>query len=264
MAEGLDFNERAAERLERVYSGADIVAQRADTLRRLALRPGERVLDIGSGPGFLAEAMAGVVGSGGRVRGIDISETLLARASARATVPWLSYGRGDAQALDEADGAYDVVVSTQVAEYLPDIDAFCGELARVLAPGGRGLVIATDWDAVIWHSDHPARMARALKLWEGHCADPRLPRHLAPRLSAAGLAVAGVSAFPLLNLRFEEGAYSQGMAGFIAGYLRREGSMRTAEIEAWAAELAALDAAGRYFFASQRFVFEVTKPAQPM
>ncbi|MEL7174177.1 MAG: methyltransferase domain-containing protein, partial [Pseudomonadota bacterium] len=142
----MDYDEAAAERLETVYRGTDMAAQRRFTLAQLALSPGERVIDIGSGPGFLAAEMAEAVGPAGAVLGVDISEALLARARARNAHAWLSYAWGDATALPTPDAAFDVAVSVQVAEYVADTEGFCAELARVLRPGGRGLVVATDWD----------------------------------------------------------------------------------------------------------------------
>ena len=79
----------AAERLEAVYLGPDVVAQREDTLKRLAVESGERILDIGSGPGFLAEALADRTGPDGEVIGVDISEQMITRASTRNTRSWL-------------------------------------------------------------------------------------------------------------------------------------------------------------------------------
>ena len=66
-----NFGEEAAKRVEAVYQVPDVVAQRAEVLCILALQPGERVLDIGSGPGLLAGEMGGVVGASGEVHGID-------------------------------------------------------------------------------------------------------------------------------------------------------------------------------------------------
>jgi ubiquinone/menaquinone biosynthesis C-methylase UbiE len=74
---GLEFTKDAARRLESQYLTRDMVAQRAETIRWLALSRGERVLDVGCGPGFLCESMAEIVGSDGAVVGIDISNDLI-------------------------------------------------------------------------------------------------------------------------------------------------------------------------------------------
>jgi cyclopropane fatty-acyl-phospholipid synthase-like methyltransferase len=53
---GLEFTDEAARQLEKAYLTRDVIAQRSETIRYLNLSPGERVLDIGCGPGFLCEA----------------------------------------------------------------------------------------------------------------------------------------------------------------------------------------------------------------
>src|SRR6476660_9330548 len=75
---GLTFTEDAARHLARVYLTPDVVAQRAETMKQLALSPGERVLDIGCGPGFLCASIAAAVGSAGAVSGLDIASDLIA------------------------------------------------------------------------------------------------------------------------------------------------------------------------------------------
>lgn len=257
---GMTYDDAAAERLEAVYRCADMVAQRQETLRRLALRPGERVLDIGSGPGFLCQEMADIVGPSGAVRGVDISGDMVRRAVARNDRDWLSYVEGDAQGLPCRDGAFDAVVSTQVAEYVHDIARFCAEARRVLRPGGRGLIIATDWETVAWHSDVTARMRRVLDAFRPHCADPVLPRTLVPHLRQAGLKVTDVAVFMIVNTQWDEKSYSRYAAPFIAAYVRSQGSLPDAELEAWEAELEALGRDGRYWFTSCRVIFEVARP----
>lgn len=256
----LAFEDTAALRLEALYSGHDIAAQRAEILRRLALQPGERVVDIGCGPGFLSAAMAEAVGHAGRVRGIDISADLIARARARNDRPWLSYDTGDATAMEEPDAAFDVAVAVQVAEYLDDVDAFAAELFRVLRPGGRALVVATDWDALVWHADDVARMDRVLDAFHPHCADSRLPRTLPARLRAAGLQAGPAAGFPIVNTALEEGAYSTLLIPIIADYITARGSLPAAELSAWTDDLAALDREGRYFFLTTRVIFPLFRP----
>ena len=256
----MEFDNETAERLEAMYLGHDVIAQRKDTLERLALKSGQNVLDIGSGPGFLCQEMAEIVGSSGRVRGIDISPVMVDRARERNSLDWLSYSQADATALPEPDQAYDVVVSTQVAEYVPDISGFCNEAFRILKPAGRGIIMATDWDTVAWHSDDPARMNRILEAFRPHCANSRLPRTLGMHLSQAGFTVTGISAFPIINDTWEPGCYSRQTTPFIAEYVRGQNNIKETEILAWENELPELSSQGRYFFLSSRIQFEITRP----
>ena len=212
---GLEFTGEAARQLERVYLERDVVAQRSETIKQLALSHGERVLDIGCGPGFLCETMAEIVGRDGSVIGIDISSDLVALCKRRSPPKWLSYEVGDATQLAQPDASFDVVVCTQVAEYIPNVNRALSEAFRVVKRGGRALFVATDWATVVWYSETPDRMALALKSWEAHCAHPDLPRSLANRLVSAGFRFDGASVFPILNLEWDDAAYSKGLAGFI-------------------------------------------------
>ena len=256
----MEYDEAAAQRLEAVYLGPDIVAQREDTLRRLNLQKGEHVLDIGSGPGFLATDLADLAGPEGRVVGIDISQQMVDRASARNQRAWLTYECADATSLPCDDSSFDVVVSTQVAEYVADIDGFSSEVFRVLKPGGRALILATDWDAVCWHSENPVRMQRVLDAFAPHCADSKLPRTLATRLRKAGLLIEDVSYFPIINVDRYEGCYEQGIVPFIVAYISGQKSLDEAELHAWADEQVDLNARGAHFFFTGRFSFLAAKP----
>jgi ubiquinone/menaquinone biosynthesis C-methylase UbiE len=255
----LRFDEHAAARLERTYMSPDIVRQREVTLIQLQLKPGESVIDIGSGPGFLCESMATQVGPSGRVHGIDISEHLVQGAQRRNSKAHLTYKVGNATALDAQDGVFDVAVSTQVFEYVADCDRAIAEMHRVLKPGGRGIVVATDWDGVVWRSSDRARMRTMLDVWEAHCADPRLPRSLGPRLRAAGLEVSEVAGHPIINTRLGEETYSQGIMQLIGAFVRRQKSPIAMQVDDWLADLAALDVRGEYFFSLTRFMFLVRK-----
>jgi ubiquinone/menaquinone biosynthesis C-methylase UbiE len=134
---GLTFTDEAARHLEKTYRTKDIVAQRRETIRHLNLSTDEKVLDIGCGPGFLCEEMSEIVGRHGAVVGIDISPDLVELCARREHPPWLSYEVGDATKLLQPDASFDVVVCTQVAEYVADVDVVLSEAFRVLKPDGR-------------------------------------------------------------------------------------------------------------------------------
>jgi len=257
----LTFAKETAKRLEALYMTSDVVAQRSETIRKLGLAEGTSVIDLGSGPGFLCESMADIVGPSGRVLGIDISADLIELSAHRNHRRWLTYRVGDATDIDESDASFDVATCTQVAEYIPEVDKAISEAFRILKPGGRAFFIATDWDGVIWHSDFRARMAAVMRSWEAHCAHPRLPRAMARRLSDVGFVLDEATVFPILNLRWGDDTYSKGLARFIGEFVAKRGDIDDDELAGWADELPRLSDQGRYFFSSSRFIFNASKPS---
>ena len=253
----LHWDEKAARRLEATYMTPDIVRQREVTLTLLDLKPGAAVIDIGSGPGFLSESIAATVGPTGRVVGIDISDSLLAAAQRRNKSAHLTYQRGDATRLEFPDASFDIAVSTQVLEYVADCDRALYEMHRVLKAGGRALVVATDWDSVVWHSSDRDRMTAMLRVWEAHCADPRLPRTLGPRLRAAGFKVDLVRGHPIINTRLGADIYSQSVMQMMANFVRKQDGV--VDVDGWHSDLHGLNDDNRYFFALTRFMFLATK-----
>jgi ubiquinone/menaquinone biosynthesis C-methylase UbiE len=81
-----------------------------------------------------------MVGSAGRVTGIDMTVEMLAKARAGAAemgAANVEFVEGEAESLPFADGSFDVVVSNGVIDLIPDKDAVFAEIFRVLSPGGR-------------------------------------------------------------------------------------------------------------------------------
>jgi ubiquinone/menaquinone biosynthesis C-methylase UbiE len=187
MARLMRFDDETSRRLDVLYSGADAQRRRREVLRMLAPVPGERILDVGCGPGFLTAELAVAVRPGGQVHAIDPSESMLALAKARcAADPHVTLAPGDAARLELPDDDLDAAASVQVHEYVRDIEGGLRELFRVLRPGGRLLLVATDWDSIVWGSADPGRMARILDAFEEHLSHAHLPIRLAPLLRDAG------------------------------------------------------------------------------
>jgi arsenite methyltransferase len=258
MSTAMPFDEEMTHRLVEVYTTPDVVAQRDATLDILDPQLGERVLDIGSGPGFLAAGIASRVGESGAVSGIDLSEPMIAYASGLATTPGaapMTFALGDATALGFSDQSFDAVVSTQVYEYVPDIRTAIAEVRRVLVPGGRVLILDTDWDSVVWHTSDSERHARVMTAWQDHLADPWLPRTLTGRLESAGLTVERYNVLVLLNPAFDPRTYSAGMMQLIANFVPGRRGVTDEDAAAWLADLHDLAARGEYFFSINRYVF---------
>ena len=263
MTAGSVFDQDASRKLEATYQTPDVVAQRAATLHALALQAGERVVDVGSGPGLLAAEMAAQVGPAGRVIGLDLSDSMLALSRQRCgeltTSVSMSFLKADAAKLPFADSVFDVAVSTQVYEYVPDVTAALEEVYGVLRPGGRVVILDTDWDSIVWAAGEQARMQRLLEAWADRFADPHLPRSLSWQLEAAGFHVERCDVLVLFNPEYDPDTYSVANGQIMADFAVAQGRMPREEAEAWMRDLQRLGSQGRYFFSLNRYLFLATK-----
>ncbi|HWF53126.1 MAG TPA: methyltransferase domain-containing protein [Solirubrobacteraceae bacterium] len=257
----LRFDASTSRRLVASYQTEDIVEQRRIVREAIAARAGERVLDIGSGPALLAAELARAVGPDGSVDGIDISEDMLAIARAREPERGagpMRFHAAPATELPFADASFDVVVCTQVYEYVPEIDRALAQAHRVLVPGGRLVILDTDWDSLVWRSPDAALMARVMRAWDEHLADPYLPRRLPGLLRAAGFTSVSSSAFMLLNDGYREDTFSAGLLKLITRFVPGRHGLSEADAQAWAAGLTALGE--DYFFSLGRYLFVALAP----
>lgn len=110
-----------------------LAAQQDEALRRLAPAPGEKMLDLGCGPGRAMERFAGAVGA-------DASLEMLARAPAGRVAC------AHAGALPFRSGAFDKLLCTNSFHHYPDPLSTLREIRRVLAPGGRAVLVDPNLD----------------------------------------------------------------------------------------------------------------------
>lgn len=254
------FDDEGARIVEDFNASAGARRRRARISELLALKQGEHVLDVGSGPGHQAHEMAQVVGPSGRIAGIDATPSSVAIASDRcAGTDNVSFCVGDATALPFADGEFDAVMSSQVFEYLDDVDAALAEISRVLKSGGRALIHDTDWGACQWHARDPKRMHRILERWDAHLADPYLPRTLRSRLLNAGFVDVRVEPFVQLESRYDPTSVSAILMVAIGGYVASQGVPQT-EVDEWMEDIRSLDGSHEYFFSLNEYMFVADKP----
>jgi SAM-dependent methyltransferase len=109
-------------------------------LARLAVEPGEAVLDVACGPGSVTRLAAARSGSAGRVTGCDVSPAMLMIADGLGQVTGgasIDYRQASAECLPVPDEEFDVVCCQQGLQFFPDRQAALAEMRRALRPGGR-------------------------------------------------------------------------------------------------------------------------------
>ena len=139
--------DRLAHWYDRIAGAAEYASIEAG-LTRLALRAGERALDVGCGTGSALLRIASQVGERGLACGVDISPRMCAiarrKASASPERAWVHIQEGDATALPYADGTFDAVFMSFTLEVFDtsEIPRVLAECRRVLRPGGRICIVS--------------------------------------------------------------------------------------------------------------------------
>jgi len=262
MSDPLEYHEQAARQEERIYETSAAATRRRRVRELLAPDSGDRALSIGCGPGFEPAELAPVVGADGHVLGVDRSGAMLGLATDRCReLGQVSLAAADATALPVATGTVDAATAVQVYEYVPDVDSALAELHRVLAPDGRAVICDADWDAAVWRSPEPERMARVLDAFDDHCPHPRLGSRLAPELRAAGLQVEAVSPNTVVETSLDADAFVTHLLPAVESFAAGHEALDPGEAEAWAEDLRAADRRGETFFSYTQYLYRVS-PAE--
>jgi SAM-dependent methyltransferase len=217
---GYQLGSHAAE-LERLNRQGTILAPATRTILQAAgVRPGMRVLDLGSGAGDMAFLAAGLVGAGGEVVGIERSPEAVATASARAQQQGLgnvSFVVGDIHE-PAPGGPFDAIVERLVLMYVPNPAAVLRTQAALLRPGG--LVAPIEFDLHSAQSLPPTPLVQQTLAWIGEAFE-RAGIHsaLGPRLSAS-LREAGVRPQGMIGVQPHLGPEDPGGPALLAGIVR--------------------------------------------
>ena len=261
MTEAFEFDESFLADLERLYRTESMAARRAFVRDLLRPETGESVLSLGTGTGVEPRGLARAVGEDGSVLGVDASSTMLAESRERCSgPPQTAFLAGEATDLPVEDGTVGKAAAVQVYEYVPDVAAAAAELRRVLAPGGRAVVVDTDWGTVAYNVADRSRSERVLAAYEAHCLHPRLPRTLGSTLERAGLDLVDVDAFT--HVETEPGGVGDQVASMAADFVAAGEDVPAETAEAWRDDLDERAAAGEFFFSYSQYAFVVERPEE--
>lgn len=225
----------------------------------LAPAPGERLLEVGSGTGVLCRLFAPHVLPGGCVKGVDISPEFARHAQRYADEAGLgqviTYETGNAESLPYADGTFDGSLASRMLLHAADPDLVVRELARVVRPGGR--VVLMDWDFETIAIDHPDRaLTRLLVHWrtDNHGGDNWSGRQLWRRAVLQGLT--RLEVIPVVTVAHTE---QEGLTQSIwraAEVARNGGGISAKEHDAWVEKLKQRIADGTFFASLVYFIIK--------
>jgi SAM-dependent methyltransferase len=140
LSKALDYSEKE---LAVAPGEANLGLGCGNPISRAELKPGETVLDLGSGAGFDAFLAAQHVGESGKVIGVDMTQEMIEKARINAeklNVPNVEFRHGEIERLPVSDSSVDVVISNCVINLSPDKSAVFREMHRTLKPGGRIII----------------------------------------------------------------------------------------------------------------------------
>jgi arsenite methyltransferase len=258
----IDFDQDMAAKIEALYRIRDAVLRRGIVRQALAAVSGERILDVGCGPGFYCAELADEVGPSGSVVGLDSSSAMLELATRRcAGHEGVDLRPADAASLPVDDDSFDAVLCVQVLEYVADTTVALAEIHRALRPGGRVLVWDVDWATVSLHALDASLTERVLRAWDQHLTHPSLPRTLGPRLRAAGFAEVRMAAHSFATSEFDPETYGVALLPHIGAFVVGRNGITDDEAQAWLTEQQQLGADSEFYFASTQLCFTATKPS---
>jgi 2-polyprenyl-3-methyl-5-hydroxy-6-metoxy-1,4-benzoquinol methylase len=173
------------------------------------LKPGETVLDLGSGGGIDVLLSAKRVGPTGKAYGLDMTDEMLALArenQRKAGVENVEFLKGEIENIPLPENSVDVIISNCVINLSADKDRVLREAFRVLKPGGRFAV-----SDIVVRGEVPAEIRRSVELWVGCMAGALEEGEYLAKLMRAGFEV--VSIDPTRIYRVEDARESLSSAG---------------------------------------------------
>jgi ubiquinone/menaquinone biosynthesis C-methylase UbiE len=232
-----------------------VQAMKRRSFAQLDVQAGRHLLDVGCGPGDDVRTLAQLVGSAGRVVGVDSSETMVTEARQRARDASLSveYFVSDAQQLHFAENTFDGCRAERVLVHVENPRQALAEMIRVARPGARVVVLDPDFETLVIDAEDRAVTRKLLNfVCDGRIRNGWLGRQLPRLFKEAKLSDIAIFAETLM---FTEYAVAEPLLRLHEGVQQAQaaGVLTSAEGSAWETHLESASQVGQFFAAMTFF-----------
>lgn len=259
--------------LDNGYVTADYLkkmAERARMLKQLsyehmALSQGDTVLDVGCGPGVDTVPLASLIGDSGKVVGIDSDQAMLAEADkAAAESPYrarIEHRQGSASDLPLGDNAVDACRAERLLQVLPPAleQTVVAEMLRVTRPGGRVVLVDTDWGSASVDFSDPQLERRLMQFFALRMRPNGFAgRRLYSLCREQQLEAIRVDVLPMVQQRFDDTPFGD----WLTDTATTEGIMSAEEARHWQEALRQREQQQRFHACVTMVIVSGSKPAR--
>ncbi|MEL7186330.1 MAG: methyltransferase domain-containing protein, partial [Pseudomonadota bacterium] len=210
------------------------------------------VLDFGCGTGELLARIAKSISNESHLVGLDASEESISWARQKHSGVEFQADKF-IDTFDHPDASFDVIVSVDTLECVPDKEALLKEFVRLLKPKGRLLVAHWDWDTQVYHSAHKDVVRRVIASfadwqqgWMDAC-DGQMGRKLWGLFEGSGLFRGEINSYTAIETDFSPGHYGYDRLSDV-GELVGKGEFSKSDYDLLRADLQSLHERGEYFY----------------
>lgn len=221
------------------------------------------ILDFGCGSGQLLEGLSKVVSKQTKLVGIDADKKVVDQAKTRLlNIDFRHYKFIDL--LSFPDASFDIVISVDTLECIPEREALVNEIHRVLKPNGKVIFSHWDWDTQIYNSAHKdiiRSFVTKFSDWQQpwmDSSDGLMGRKLWGQFQGEGKFQGHVDSFSLLETEYKPGNYGYDRLHDLAGLVEK-GEIEVSEYDLIIREMKNLNISKQYFYSVTSFIYCGTK-----
>ncbi|GJL64136.1 MAG: SAM-dependent methyltransferase [Nitrospirales bacterium] len=218
-----------------------------------------KVLDIGCGQGDLLGQLSSSMDSESYLVGIDEAEHLV--ESAKESYPNLEFHREKfTDSLSFKDDSFEIVLSVDTLECIPNKSALISEIHRILTPGGKIVIAHWDWDTQVYNSANKSiirKFVAAFSDWQQDwmkASDGQMGRRLWSLFEGSGKFKGKIVSYTLLETEFREGKYGFDRLRDLSS-LVKNGIIETTDYEIICAEMQDLSDTSKYFYSINSYIY---------